>query len=125
MKTKILFIVYLLFGLMFINAGLNKFFNYIPVPPDLPENMINQHRALMQIPWLIPLIAIVEITGGILFIIPKFRALGALVICPIMTGILLTHITVFRSGLPMAIILTAILLWALFENRNKYLHMIR
>ena len=125
MKTKILFIVYLLFGLMFINAGLNKLFNYIPVPPDLPENMINQHRALMQIPWLIPLIAIVEITGGILFIIPKFRALGALVICPIMTGILLTHINVFQSGLPMAIILAVILLWVLFENRNKYLHMIR
>ena len=125
MKTKILFIVYLLFGLMFINAGLNKLFNYIPVPPDLPENMINQHRALMQIPWLIPLIAIVEITGGILFIIPKFRALGALVICPIMTGILLTHITVFQSGLPMAIILAVILLWVLFANRDKYLHMIR
>lgn len=40
MKKKILFGVSLLFGLMFINAGLNKFFNYMPMPEDLPESMI-------------------------------------------------------------------------------------
>lgn len=32
MKQKIITVVSVLFGLMFINAGLNKFFNYMPVP---------------------------------------------------------------------------------------------
>lgn len=32
MKQKSLFAASLIFGLMFINAGLNKFFNYIPLP---------------------------------------------------------------------------------------------
>ncbi len=47
MKNKILFVVSLLFGLLFINAGLNKFFNYMPVPKLLAINIwvIVENRA--------------------------------------------------------------------------------
>lgn len=124
MKKKILLVVSILFGLMFINAGLNKFFNYIPVPADMPEKMMNAMKAMMELGWLLPLIAVAEIIGGILFMIPKFRALGAIVIFPIMVGILLTHLFIAPSGLPMALILLAINLWVIIENRAKYLPMI-
>lgn len=125
MKNKILFVVCLLFGLMFINGGLNKLFNYIPVPDDMPEAMVKLTEALMSISWLMPLVAVVEIIGGILFIIPKFRALGAVVIFPIMVGIMLTHTINEPSGFPMALVLLLINLWVIFENREKYLPMIR
>ncbi|HEX8426827.1 DoxX family membrane protein [Hymenobacter sp.] len=125
MKQKILFVVCLLFGLMFINSGLNKFLNYMPTPTDLPEKMQKVMAAFMEIGWLMPLVGAVEIIGGILFIIPKFRALGAIIIFPIVIGILLTHITVVPSGLPIALVLLAINLWVLFENRQKYLPMVR
>lgn len=125
MKNKILFVVSLLFGLMFINAGLNKFLNYMPVPDDMPQEMIEVMGAYMRIGWLLPLIALAEIIGGILVIIPRFRALGAIIIFPLMIGILLTHIINEPSGLIMAIILFAINLWIIFENRHKYLPMIK
>ncbi|HXB39044.1 MAG TPA: DoxX family membrane protein [Bacteroidia bacterium] len=125
MKKKILFGVSLLFGLMFINSGLNKFFNYMPMPKDMPENMIKLFGAFMTIGWLFPLIAVAEIVGGVLFIIPRYRALGAIIIFPINIGILLTHMISAPSGLPMAIILMAINLWVIIENREKYLPMIR
>lgn len=125
MKNKILFVVCLLFGLMFINGGLNKLFNYIPVPDDMPEAMVKLTEALMSISWLMPLVAVVEIVGGILFIIPKFRALGAVVIFPIMVGIMLIHTINEPSGFPMALVLLLINLWVIFENREKYLPMIR
>ncbi len=125
MKNKILFVVCLLFGLMFINGGLNKLFNYIPVPDDMPEAMVKLTEALMSISWLMPLVAIVEIVGGILFIIPKFRALGAVIIFPIMVGIMLTHTINEPSGFPMALVLLLINLWVIFENREKYLPMIK
>ena len=125
MKNKILFGISLLFGLIFINAGLNKFFNYMPVPDDLPENMLKVMEAFMTIGWLMPLVAVVEIIGGILFIIPKTRALGALVIFPIIVGILLTHIVNAPSGLPIAIVLLLINLWVLYENREKYFPIIK
>ncbi|MEO6720437.1 MAG: DoxX family membrane protein [Ferruginibacter sp.] len=125
MKKKILFAVSLLFGLMFINAGLNKFFNYMPVPKDMPENMMKVMGAFMTIGWLMPLIGIAEILGGILFIPNKYRALGAIIIFPVMIGILLTAIVNAPSGLPLALVLFAINLWVIIENRAKYLPMIK
>jgi uncharacterized membrane protein YphA (DoxX/SURF4 family) len=125
MKKKILFVVSLLFGLMFINAGLNKFFNYMPAPTDLPENLMRVMKAFMEIGWLMPLVGVAEVIGGILFITNKFRALGAIIIFPVMIGILLTNITAAPSGLPIALVLLAIELWVIIENREKYLPMIK
>lgn len=124
MKNKILFILCLFSGLMFINSGVNKFLNYLPVPDNLPEKVVKMNTAIMEIKWLMPLVAVVEIIGGILFIIPRFRALGAIVLFPVMIGIFLTHLTVVPSGLPIAMILFAIILWVMIENRKKYLALI-
>lgn len=124
MKKKILFVVSLLFGLMFINAGLNKFFNYMPVPKDMPKDAMAMFGALMQIKWLMPLIGIAEIVGGLLIIIPRSRALGAIVIFPVMVGILLTALSL-SSGLAMVLVLFVILIWIVIENWNKYLPMIK
>src|SRR5690554_6424450 len=100
MKQKILTVLSVLFGLLLLNGGLNKFFNYMPVPEDMAEEMMKDFGAIMEISWLMPLIAIAEIIGGLLIIFPKTRALGAVVIFPVAVGILLTHI--------------------FYENREKY-----
>ncbi|MDG3581371.1 DoxX family protein [Galbibacter pacificus] len=122
MKKIILFILSLLFGLMFINAGLDKFLHYMPMPEEMPENLLKDMQAMMEISWLLPLVAIAEIVGGILIIIPRTRALGALIIFPVMVGILLVNTTVVvdSSGLVTTLVLFAILLWILYENRHKY-----
>ena len=125
MKKKILFVLCLLVGLLFINSGLTKFFNYMPMPKDMPEDSMKMFGAMGQIKWLIPLIGVAEIVGGILFIIPKFRALGALVLFPVLVGILLTHFTIAPEGLLIPLVMTAIFIWALFDNREKYLALIR
>jgi putative oxidoreductase len=125
MKKKILFGVSLLFGLMFINSGLNKFFNYMPMPKDMPEDMMKLFGAFMTIGWLMPLIAVVEIIAGVLFITNRYRALGAIMIFPIVIGVLLTHTINAPSGLPIALILLAINVWVMIENREKYMPMIR
>ena len=125
MKNKILFVVSLLFGLMMINAGLNKFFNYMPVPEDLPQEMVDLMECMMAFGWLMPLVAIVEIVAGILVIFPKTRALGAIIIFPIVVGILLTHVVNEPSGMPVGIVVFAINIWMLIENRAKYMPMIQ
>lgn len=120
MKNKILFVLALLFGLMFINAGLNKFLNYMPPPEDMPEALMNDFQAMVEISWLLPLIAIAELVGGILIIVPRTRALGALVILPVMVGILLVNTVVETSGFVIAFVLAVILGWIMYENRHKY-----
>jgi uncharacterized membrane protein YphA (DoxX/SURF4 family) len=125
MKQKILFVVCLLFGLMFINAGLNKFFNYMPVPKEMPEKMMKMAGAFMEIGWLFPLVGVFEIIGGLLFIIPRTRALGAIILLPILVGILLTTIAAAPSALAIPLILLAIELFVIYDNREKYLHLVR
>ena len=120
MKNKILFVVSLLFGLMFINAGLNKFFNYMPMPKDMPESTMKVMTAFGDIGWLIPLVGVIEIIGGALFITNKYRALGAIIILPVMVGILFTNIFNAPEGLPIALVLTLIDIWAIIDNRAKY-----
>jgi uncharacterized membrane protein YphA (DoxX/SURF4 family) len=124
MKSKILFVLCLLTGLMFMNAGLNKFFNYMPMPKQMPEKMVKAGMAFMEIGWLMPLVGSMEILGGLLLIFPRTRALGAIVIVPVLTGILLSNISIAPSGLPIVFALIAVILWVIIDNREKYLPII-
>lgn len=125
MKNKILFVLCLLTGLMFINAGLDKFFHYMPVPTKLPEGMMKQVNAFMEIGWLMPLVGAVEVIGGLLLLFPATRSLGALVILPVLTGIFWAIIGMNPSGLPVVLILIAVILWVIIDSRHKYRPMIR
>lgn len=125
MRTKITNIVSALFGLLLINGGLNKYLNYMPIPPDLPEPVMKDNAAIMEIAWLLPLVGMAEMVGGLLTIIPKTRALGVLIVFPVMVGVLLTHLTVAPEGLPIAAVIWAIMIWLIFENRQRYIQLIK
>ena len=112
-----------LFGLMFLNAGLDKFFHYMPVP-EMPADMMKIFEAFVTIKWLLPLVACIEITGGLLFIFPKTRALGAIVILPIMIGIVLHNIVFMPSGLSIAGVMLLINIWIIADNWKKYQPMV-
>lgn len=119
------FILSLLFGLMFINAGLNKFFNYIPMEKPTSEQM-KVFSAFGEIAWLMPLVGAVEIIGGLLFIFPKTRALGAIVVLPVMVGIVAHVFTLDKSeqGMAIAVVMFLINLWMIIDNREKYKHLV-
>lgn len=96
----------------------------MPIPENLPERVVSMNAAMAEIGWLLPLVAIAEITGGVLFITNRFRALGAIILFPVMLGILIIHLTVAPSGLPIASAIFLILIWGMYDNRDKYLHLI-
>lgn len=125
MKNKILTVLSVIFGLLLINGGLNKFLNYMPTPDDMNPELLKDFEALAEISWLMPLIALAEIIGGALVIFPKTRAMGALIVFPVMLGVLLTHLFVDPSQLITAIVIWFILLWIILDNKEKYLTLIR
>lgn len=112
-------ILCVLFALMFINAGLDKFFHYMPVPPA-DEAITKLYEAIGTISWLMPLVGTVEVVGGLLFLFPKTRALAALIILPVMVGILVHTATFFPSGLLIVILMFVVLLWVIASNWNRY-----
>lgn len=125
MKNKILNILSIIFGLLLINGGLAKFFQYMPTPTNLPEAVVKDNAAMMEISWLMPLIASAELLGGLLIIFPKTRALGALVVFPVMVGVLLTHLFVDTSNLIMVLVIWVVLTGIILDNKEKYLALLK
>lgn len=124
MKKTVLLIVSILFGLLFINSGLNKFLNYMPMPDPLPDDVAKLFGAFQSIGWILPLVGLIEIIAGVLVIPHRTRALGAIMMLPITIGIVLTHIINVPDNLPIALIVFAINVWFIIDNREKYLPMI-
>lgn len=123
MKTKILTGLAILVGLMLVNSGLNKFFNYMPM--EMAEDATSVINSFIASKWLWPLVAIVEIIGRILFALPKTRALGAIVLLPVTIGILLFNLTWTPSTAPVAAVILAVNIWAIVEARKQYTPLIK
>ncbi|WP_144080081.1 hypothetical protein [Flectobacillus major] len=60
--------------------------------------MVKAFSAFIEIGWLMLLVGLAEIIGGQLIIIPRTRALEALIIFPVMVGIFLTNILQDKTG---------------------------
>ncbi len=116
-------VVFVLFALMFINAGLDKFLHYMPVPP-MSQEMTKVNEAMGTIKWLIPLVGFIELLSGILILFPKTRTLGAIMILPILIGILVHNATFMPEGLMIAGVLFLIEIWMLVDSKEKIKHLV-
>ncbi|WP_163409804.1 DoxX family protein [Flavobacterium ajazii] len=124
MSKKILTGLYILTGLMLANSGFNKFFHYMPLP-QMSEELTKAFGSIMSVKWILPLTGIVEIIGGVLLVFPKSRALGAIVLLPVLVGIVCHHLAYDAVGGMVAYILFAVVVWAIVTNADKYKPMIK
>lgn len=124
MKNKIVIALTVLFAIIMINSGLNKFFNYMPMP-ELSDEMMQVMAGFVAVKWILPLVAIVEIIAAVLIVIPKTRALGAIVILPVMVGIVVHHAVHDVAGIGISLVLFAINIWAIVANWHKYLFLVK
>lgn len=121
--TKIVSIAAVILGVMMVVFGLNKLVPFLPMPAPTPEEM-KIFTALLTLGWVLPLVATIEIVGGVLLVFPRTRALGAIVLLPVMTGIVLHHVVHAPATLLMPLILFAIDIAVILMNTRKYLPMI-
>jgi putative oxidoreductase len=124
MKQKILTVLCVLFGLGMIVFGANKLLPFMPMPEFTEEQKI-VFGAFGTVKWLMPLVGVAEITGGLLIAIPKTRALGAIVILPVMVGILAHSFSFDLAGIAVQAIFALINFWAIADNKNRYMAMIK
>ena len=78
-------------ALMMLIFGLNKFFGFIPVEPPA-DPVAQQFMGAMFSTYLYVVVAIGEIVGGLLLIVPRFRFAGWLLLAPIVFNIVAFHI---------------------------------
>jgi len=118
MNGKIIMGVRILFGIFCIIFGLNKFLNFLPMPPIAGDG-----GDLMNIYFssgFMNLVGVLEVLGGLALLINKFVPLSLTILAAIMFNALVFHVLHDMGGIGGAAfgcILTSVLVYA---NRDRF-----
>src|SRR5256885_7786707 len=112
-----------LLGLIFVVFGLNAFLQFIHMPP--PQGLAGDFMKALFASHYFYVVAILQIAGGALCLLGKFVTLGLTLLGPVIVNILLFHIFLDPSGLPLAIVVSALALFLLWANRQAFAGLIK
>jgi putative oxidoreductase len=108
-----------LLGLVFVVFGSNIFLHFIPMPPPPPGLLGDFSKALFLSHYL-HVVAMFQIVGGLLLLIGRFVPLGLVLLAPVIVNIDLVHILLDPSGLPMAIVVSILLVFLIWRYRDAF-----
>jgi uncharacterized membrane protein YphA (DoxX/SURF4 family) len=111
-------IIRTLLGLAFVVFGLNAFLHFIKQPP--PEGLAGDFTKALFVSHYFYVVALLQIVGGALLLFGRFVPLGLTLLGPVIVNILLFHIFLERSGLPIAIVVAALALIVLWQYRESF-----
>jgi len=117
MKTLTI-IVRSLLGLTFVVFGLNAFLQFIPLPP--PQGLAGDFMKALFVSHYFYVVAILQIAGGAICLLGRFVPLGLTLLGTVIVNILLFHIFLEPSGLPLAVVVGALALFLLWAYRQAF-----
>jgi putative oxidoreductase len=98
-----------LLGFLFLVFGLNGFLNFIHMPP--PTGLALQFAGALMLSHFMLVVSSLQLISGILLLINRYVPLALVLLGPVIVNILLFHVFMALSGLPLA--LFVIVLWLL------------
>src|SRR3954470_7755247 len=117
MKTTTVIARFLL-GLIFLVFGLNGFLHFIPATP--PTGIAGQFvGALFVSHYLVP-IFLLQIVSALLLLLNRYVALALTLLAPIIVNILLIHILMLPSDLPLALVVTVLWIVVFLSTRSSF-----
>jgi len=117
-------IVRVLLGLIFVVFGSNIFLHFIPMPPPKPSLATDFSKALMESHYMY-VVGLLQVLGGLLLLIGRYVPLGLTLLGPVIVNILLFHIFLEPTGLPMAIIVSVLALFLLWYHRANFTGLVK
>ena len=117
MKYAIL-IARVLLGIVVVVFGSNAFLHFIPTPPL--QGQAGAFIGALIASGYIYAVAMLQIVGGLLLLIGRFVPLGLALLGPIIVNIMLYHICLDPSGLPVAIFVSLLALFLLWVYRDRF-----
>jgi putative oxidoreductase len=109
----------ILLGLVFVVFGSNAFLHFLPMPP-LPQTPAGEFSKALFVSGYIYVVASLQIVGGLIMLIGRFVALGLVLLCPVIVNILLFHIFLDSTGLPVALVVAVLALFLLWQYRAAF-----
>ncbi len=114
----VIIIARVLLGLVFVVFGSNAFLHFIPMPPM--QGQAGAFIGALVSSGYIYVVAMLQVVGGLLLLIGRFIPLGLTLLGPVIVNIMLYHIFLDPSGLPMAIVISILALFLLWIYRHKF-----
>lgn len=108
-----------LLGVMFVVFGTNIFFHFIPMPEQKPSLATDFSKALMESHYMY-VVGFLQFAGGLLLLIGRYVPLGLTLLGPVIVNILLFHLFLEPTGLPMALVVSALALFLLWRHRTNF-----
>ena len=115
----VLIIVRSLMGLIFLFSSITYLFK-LYTPPELTGNLKIFNDGLAASVYILPIVKITELICSISFLSGRFVSLAAVVITPIIINILMVHIFLDPTGLPVAIFLVLANTFVAYNYRESY-----
>ena len=119
MNPKVITGARIVLGLMLVVFGLNKFLQFIPVPP-MTDEAGSFMGALVGTGYMMPIVAVVEIVVGALLLFNRYVALALLLLAPISVNIVAFHLFLDIGGIGGAAFVFILNVFLLFAYRNRY-----
>jgi putative oxidoreductase len=113
-----------LLGLIFAVFGSNAFLHFIPMPPP-PAGLAGDFFKALFASHYFYVVAIVQVAGGLIVLSGRFIALGLTLLGPVIVNILCFHIFLNSDGLPLALVVAALALFLLWQNRSAFVGILR
>jgi uncharacterized membrane protein YphA (DoxX/SURF4 family) len=117
-------IVRILLGLGFLVFGLNGFLNFMPVPEDMPKDIITVSTGLMMGGYM-AVVAGTEIIVAVLLLLNRFVPLALALLAPIIVGILTFHIALDPATIGPGIVVLLMELYLAWAYRGAFRPMLR
>jgi putative oxidoreductase len=116
-------IVRVLLGLAFVVFGSNIFLHFIPAPP-LQGAAAAFKTAVMDTGYMY-VVGALQVGGGLLLLLGRFVPLGLTLLGPVIVNILCFHIFIDRAGLPIALFVSALVLFLLWRYRANFAGLVK
>ena len=114
-----------LLGLIFVVFGFNGFFHFLPMPPPPPGSPAALFFTAVSTTGYMKVVFLLQIIGGLLLVLNLLPVLGLVILCPIIFNIVLFHLTMAPSGLPLASVIAVLALVLIGVYWDHYRHLVR
>src|SRR5438067_10276498 len=116
---KITFIIArFLLGLIFLTFGLNGFLHFLPA--SLPSGTAGQFVGALFVSHYLVVVFLLQLIAAVLLLINRYVPLALTLLAPIIVNILLVHILMAPSGLPLAIVVTVLWIVVFLSVRSAF-----
>src|SRR5438270_9390076 len=97
-----------LLGLIFVVFGSNIFLHFIPMPPP-PEGPAREFMTALFVSHYLYLVGALQVAGGLLLLTGRWVPLALTPLGPVIVNILSFHVLMAPAGLPLALVVSALL----------------